>query len=100
MQQKKVPKKEERILTTFLGKLPSTLLERMGKGRKRERQEKIWRTLLALGTSSCNAFILSAILSLRSCNERAASVSETDRQRPGECTKLLAEAERTFWLKP
>lgn len=31
-------------------------------------QEKS-HTLLTLGTSSCNALILSAILSLRNCNE-------------------------------
>jgi hypothetical protein len=36
--------------------------------------------LLALGTSSCNAFILSAILSLRSCNKRMARVSNKTQQ--------------------
>jgi len=35
------------------------------KERRKKRQGKIWSSLLALGTSSSNAFILSAILSLR-----------------------------------
>ena len=71
-------KKKECILTTFQGKLPCYFVQKKGQREEKEgrKERKIWHTLLALGTSSCNAFILSAILSLRSCNKRVASVSE------------------------
>jgi hypothetical protein len=78
--------------------------ERAKGGKEGRKERKIWHTLLALGTSSCNAFILSAILSLRSCNKRVASVSEktqlklkvyeTDRQRPKTVrqTQLISDS--------
>jgi hypothetical protein len=68
-------KKKDCILTTFQGKLPCYFVQKKGQREEKEgrKERKIWHTLLALGTSSCNAFILSAILSLRSCNKRVAT---------------------------
>jgi len=60
------------------GKASCYFVQKKGQREEKEgrKERKIWHTLLALGTSSCNAFILSAILSLRSCIKRVASVSE------------------------
>jgi hypothetical protein len=66
----------------FKESFPATLCSKeRAKGEKEgSKERKFWSTLLALGTSSCNAFILSAILSLRSCNKRMARVSNKTQQ--------------------
>jgi hypothetical protein len=64
---------------------------------KGEKKRKFWCTLLALGTSSCSAFILSAILSLRSCKQtrgKSETVATADQtSNPCSSASLLRAAE-------
>lgn len=61
---------------SIISQQPKTLGNNLSSFSKQACVQLIHLTLLALGTSSCSAFILSAILSLRSCKTATATTGK------------------------